>query len=161
METFSQEKENFEVNEFNIVEGESAEQIEQIHDNEIHRNLEDQSQAYESERVRIPYEAMTPGDRRRLFRLEKKLHRKKQQYEYKTYKAQLKAELKAEQMKYKANKPKKYHWAFFLSSTLIGLGVGIGVVDNPAPLFIGAGLGLLFFIDPIYDQIVDSLKTDR
>lgn len=54
-------------------------------------------------------------------------------------------------------KPKKYNWAFFCASLFIGLGVGISV-ENPALLMIGMGVGFLFFVDPIYQKLMDKIE---
>lgn len=55
-------------------------------------------------------------------------------------------------------KVKKYNWAFFLASMFVGLAITT-VTEAPVGLFIGMGLGFLFFVDPIYEKVME--KIDR
>lgn len=48
---------------------------------------------------------------------------------------------------------RKYKWAFFLASMFTGLGF-TAMSENPLFLFIGLGLGFLWFADPVYDKLV-------
>ena len=54
-------------------------------------------------------------------------------------------------------KEKKYNWAFFLASLFIGLGV-TATFDAPFGLFAGLGIGFLFFVDPIYEKVMQRLN---
>ncbi|RMG66380.1 MAG: hypothetical protein D6722_15100 [Bacteroidetes bacterium] len=51
----------------------------------------------------------------------------------------------------------KFGWAFFLASLFIGLGV-TATTGNPLGLFVGLGLGFLFFVDPIYNKAMDWIE---
>lgn len=60
-------------------------------------------------------------------------------------------------VKRKKTKEKKYNWAFFLASLFIGLGV-TATFDAPFGLFAGLGIGFLFFVDPIYEKVMQRLN---
>jgi hypothetical protein len=62
-----------------------------------------------------------------------------------------------QQGKGKEKKKNKYGWAFFLCSLFIGLGI-TATFDAPMGLFAGLGIGFLFFVDPIYDRVMDALN---
>ncbi|RMG23169.1 MAG: hypothetical protein D6730_14980 [Bacteroidetes bacterium] len=57
----------------------------------------------------------------------------------------------------KANKEPKYNWAFFLASLFIGIGF-TATFGPPLGIFLGLGIGFLFFVDPIYEKIMDRIK---
>lgn len=59
----------------------------------------------------------------------------------------------------KENAPKKYNWAFFLASFFCGLAV-TATLDIPGPLFVGLGLGFLFFVDPIYERAISFFDKE-
>ena len=52
----------------------------------------------------------------------------------------------------------KYGWAFFLFSMFTGIGI-TATIDAPLPLFLGLGIGFLFFVDPIYDKMMEKLEN--
>lgn len=54
-------------------------------------------------------------------------------------------------------KKKTYNWAFFLASFFIGLGI-TATFDTPIGLFSGLGVGFLFFVDPIYEKVMERLN---
>ncbi|MEM6264330.1 MAG: hypothetical protein AAGI38_17585 [Bacteroidota bacterium] len=56
----------------------------------------------------------------------------------------------------KKNKPAHYGWAFFLCSMFIGLGI-TATTDAPIGLFMGLGIGFLFFVDPIYRKVMNII----
>ena len=56
-------------------------------------------------------------------------------------------------------KKKKYNWAFFLASFFIGMAFTT-VSDSPLPMFIGMGIGFLFFVDPIYQRVLGIFQKD-
>ena len=72
------------------------------------------------------------------------------------YEVQTKPGKKAKKVKKK--KARKYKWAFFLASMFTGIGV-TAVTDFPLFLFLGMGLGFLFFADPVYDRVVGALGS--
>jgi len=170
MKSFDTGKDPFEFHEIDVVEGHpdlSTPPLETEGD-DIHKNLDGevrQERATASQRAKytrtplyhIPFESLTRRERKRLLRLERKVQRRKLRYDYKTERARLKAELAEDRRKYRAGKPRKYHWAFFLSFALIGLAFSIGS-PTPMALFIGAGLGMLFFVDPIYEKAIQMIK---
>ncbi len=47
----------------------------------------------------------------------------------------------------------RYGWAFFLCSLFVGLGF-TAMTEAPLPLFLGLGIGFLFFVDPIYEKVM-------
>ena len=53
-------------------------------------------------------------------------------------------------------KPKKYNWAFFCASLFIGIGIGAAADLEAGPLF-GMGIGFLFFVDPIYQKVMQKI----
>lgn len=58
----------------------------------------------------------------------------------------------------KPEKKRNYGWAFFLASMFVGLGLSFTAPfwhhGPPVPLFIGIGIGFLFFVKPIHDKII-------
>jgi hypothetical protein len=50
----------------------------------------------------------------------------------------------------------KYGWAFFLCSMFIGLGITASL-GHPLGLFLGLGIGFLFFVDPIYEKVMSII----
>ncbi len=54
-------------------------------------------------------------------------------------------------------KEPKYNWAFFLACLFIGLGF-TATFKAPIGLFAGLGLGFLFFVDPIYQKVMDRIN---
>lgn len=54
---------------------------------------------------------------------------------------------------------KKYHWAFFLCTMFIGIGITATLPSSP-PIGVlgGIGLGFLFFVDPIHDKVIRWLE---
>ncbi|MCB9232285.1 MAG: hypothetical protein H6581_11510 [Bacteroidia bacterium] len=52
------------------------------------------------------------------------------------------------------DKPVKRHsWAFFLASMFLGVGV-TATTEVPLGVFVGMGLGFLFFVPTIYDRVL-------
>ncbi|MFK7972033.1 MAG: hypothetical protein AB8F95_16820 [Bacteroidia bacterium] len=51
----------------------------------------------------------------------------------------------------------KHGWAFFLCSLFIGLGI-TATTEAPIGLFGGLGVGFLFFVDPIYQRVMDLFE---
>lgn len=59
----------------------------------------------------------------------------------------------------KGPKQKKYHWAFFLSCVCFGL-IGPVAANAPSTIFLGAGIGFLFFVDPIYERVISIFERE-
>lgn len=59
----------------------------------------------------------------------------------------------------KADQPKKYNWAFFVASCCFGM-IGPVAANEPATIFLGAGIGFLFFVDPIYERVISIFERD-
>jgi hypothetical protein len=57
-------------------------------------------------------------------------------------------------------KANKYGWAFFLASMFIGIGI-TATIGAPLPLFVGMGVGFLFFVDPIYERFMQLFFGNR
>ncbi|MDX2248365.1 MAG: hypothetical protein SF052_16395 [Bacteroidia bacterium] len=51
----------------------------------------------------------------------------------------------------------KYGWAFFLSSLFLGVGI-TATTELPMGIFAGLSIGFLFFVDPIYDRVMDMIE---
>lgn len=68
-------------------------------------------------------------------------------------------ERKARQKKEKAEQPKKYNWAFFVACCCFGM-IGPVAANEPATIFLGAGVGFLFFVDPIYERVISIFDRD-
>ncbi|MDX2283196.1 MAG: hypothetical protein NW241_03505 [Bacteroidia bacterium] len=49
-----------------------------------------------------------------------------------------------------------YGWAFFLATMFSGIAV-TATFDTPAGVLLGMGLGFLFFVDPIYQKVMDKI----
>ncbi len=168
MKKFGSDQEPYEFNEIEIIEETGETVINPKTDGDIHKNL-DQSQSSPQEKTSaknssplryfssIPYDQLSRREKKRVLRMEKRVQRKKFYYEYKAEKHRIKAELKAERRRLRVDKPMKYHWAFFLCFALIGLGLSI-MMDGPVALFIGIGIGLLFFVGPIYDKVMTMIN---
>ncbi|MEM9719459.1 MAG: hypothetical protein AAGA10_09435 [Bacteroidota bacterium] len=171
MKNFGSTKDAFEFNEIEVEEeGSPSESLAEDQTDDILKNLDSPSEtSHNSSRetftertqttplYNIPIEALSRRERKRLMRLERKVQRRKLHYDYKVERARLKADLQSERRKYRNKRPPKYHWAFFLCCTLIGLGIAIPS-DGPTALFIGMGLGFLFFVDPIYDKFMQIIR---
>lgn len=56
----------------------------------------------------------------------------------------------------KTERKNKFGWAFFLASLFLGLGI-TATLETPMGLFAGLGIGFLFFVDPIYNKVMDWL----
>jgi 4-hydroxybenzoate polyprenyltransferase len=52
----------------------------------------------------------------------------------------------------------KFGWAFFLASLFIGIGL-TATFETPLGIFLGLGLGFLFFVDPIYHKVMSWLDS--
>ena len=50
----------------------------------------------------------------------------------------------------------KYGWAMFLCSLMLGL-AGTATLNTPLYLFVGLGIGFLFFVDPIYNKVLEII----
>ncbi|MEO0472533.1 MAG: hypothetical protein AAF206_23145 [Bacteroidota bacterium] len=57
----------------------------------------------------------------------------------------------------KKKRKNKYGWAFFLCSMFLGLAF-IPFVQPPTSIMAGLGIGFLFFVDPIYDKVMDLIE---
>ncbi|MEZ4825039.1 MAG: hypothetical protein R3C61_01915 [Bacteroidia bacterium] len=57
----------------------------------------------------------------------------------------------------KPHRKNKYGWAFFLSSMFMGVGI-TATLDTPLGIFVGLSIGFLFFVDPIYERIMDAIE---
>ena len=57
----------------------------------------------------------------------------------------------------KREKSNKYGWALFLCSLFVGLGF-TATTEGPLPLFLGMGIGFLFFVDPIYEKVMRMIE---
>ena len=53
---------------------------------------------------------------------------------------------------------KKYNWAFFLCSLFLGIAI-TATLETPIGVLGGIGLGFLFFVDPIYDKLMDKIEN--
>ena len=53
---------------------------------------------------------------------------------------------------------KKYNWAFFLCSLFLGIAITV-TLDTPIGVLGGLGLGFLFFVDPIYEKLMDKIEN--
>lgn len=51
---------------------------------------------------------------------------------------------------------KRCQWSFFLSSVFISCGI-CTLTEHPVSIFLGIGLGFLFFVDPICQRILDLI----
>lgn len=51
----------------------------------------------------------------------------------------------------------RYGWAFFLSSLFLGVGI-TATTELPMGIFAGLSIGFLFFVDPIYDRVMDMIE---
>ena len=60
--------------------------------------------------------------------------------------------------KVKKERKNKYGWAFFLCSLFIGLGI-TATTEAPLPLFVGLGVGFLFFVDPVYEKLMEKIEN--
>ena len=178
MKAFEPQKDSFEFNEIEVVDGKPVEELQDSLEgaDDIHKNLDDFSDRQrrpsktkrspssdESELpvstplYNIPFESLSRRERKRLLGLERKVQKQKLQYEFKAEKARLKAKMKSERNKSREGKLPRYGWAFFLCSMLIGLGISIPS-DGPTALFVGMGIGFLFLVDPIYDKVIQAIK---
>lgn len=54
-------------------------------------------------------------------------------------------------------KKNKYGWAFFLAFMFSGLGLSIATNTMPLGLFLGMAIGFLFFVDPIYQKVMEKI----
>lgn len=54
-------------------------------------------------------------------------------------------------------KKNKYGWAFFLAAMFSGLGISIATDTMPLGLFLGMAIGFLFFVDPIYEKVMEKI----
>ncbi len=59
--------------------------------------------------------------------------------------------------KVRKEEEKRYGWAFFLASLFTGLGITT-ITDVPVALFVGLAVGFLFFVDPIYDKVMEIIQ---
>lgn len=66
---------------------------------------------------------------------------------------------KQEKEQAKAAQPKKYNWAFFVACCCFGM-IGPVAANEPATIFLGAGIGFLFFVDPIYERVISIFDRD-
>lgn len=57
----------------------------------------------------------------------------------------------------RGEKPKKYNWAFFVACMFMGIGLS-KIVHNPAMVMMGMSVGFLFFVDPIYQKVMDKIE---
>lgn len=57
----------------------------------------------------------------------------------------------------KPEKEKKYNWAFFCASMFMGIALGEMMNVDSFVLF-GMGIGFLFFVDPIYQKVMDKIN---
>lgn len=70
-----------------------------------------------------------------------------------------KRERRRRKNKEKQQRPKKYHWAFFLSCVCFGM-IGPVAANAPSTIFLGAGIGFLFFVDPIYERVISIFERE-
>lgn len=52
----------------------------------------------------------------------------------------------------------KYGWAFFLCSMFLGIGI-TATTGAPMGVLGGMGVGFLFFVDPIYDKVMNKIEN--
>ncbi|MEZ4776321.1 MAG: hypothetical protein R3D00_24310 [Bacteroidia bacterium] len=60
--------------------------------------------------------------------------------------------------KEKQYRKNQYGWAFFLSSLFLGIGI-TATTDAPIGIFAGLSVGFLFFVDPIYNKVMDIIES--
>lgn len=58
----------------------------------------------------------------------------------------------------KKKKEEKYNWAFFLASLFVGVGLS-RIFHVQAFVMFGLAGGFLFFVDPIYDKVMEKIKN--
>ncbi|MBX7241726.1 MAG: hypothetical protein K1X92_08250 [Bacteroidia bacterium] len=54
-------------------------------------------------------------------------------------------------------KKKHYGWAFFLASMFTGIAIG-EALNADSFVLLGMGMGFLFFVDPIYQKVMDKIE---
>ena len=160
METFGNEKDQFEINEIEVEEGNPLRSSSADTD-EIHKNLNEKDPQPKrktthasQEEEEISYEWMTNRERRRMRKIERRINRRRQRYV-------LKAQQRSKYHTSFKKKKKKYHWAFFLSFTMLGLASYLFIDPHgaPFPIFFGMGIGFLFFVDPIYQKVISKIEN--
>ncbi len=58
-----------------------------------------------------------------------------------------------------SSKPKSFNWAFFLAFLFFGLAATV-TLHTPGALFVGMGIGFLFFVDPIYERVMSLFQRN-
>lgn len=56
-------------------------------------------------------------------------------------------------------KKNKFGWAFFLAFMFSGLGISIATDTMPLGFFLGMSIGFLFFVDPIYQKVMEKIEN--
>lgn len=51
----------------------------------------------------------------------------------------------------------KFGWAFFLCSMMMGVAL-TATLETPFFILAGLGVGFLFFVDPIYNKVMDKIE---
>lgn len=57
----------------------------------------------------------------------------------------------------KKERKNKFGWAFFLCSMFMGIAI-TATTGIPAGVLGGIGVGFLFFVDPIYEKVMDKIE---
>lgn len=70
-----------------------------------------------------------------------------------------KRERRARKRQERASRPKKYNWAFFVACCCFGM-IGPVAANEPGTIFLGAGIGFLFFVDPIYERVISVFERE-
>jgi hypothetical protein len=55
-------------------------------------------------------------------------------------------------------KKNKFGWAFFLAFMFSGMGISIATDTMPLGFFLGMAIGFLFFVDPIYQKVMEKIE---
>ncbi len=59
--------------------------------------------------------------------------------------------------KVRKERKNKFGWAFFVCSIMMGVAL-TATMETPFFILAGIGLGFLFFVDPIYNKVMDFIE---
>lgn len=144
MELSNSESSKFEINEIEIVEeAEVSPAVQSVNapaePADIHHNLPQQEAPHT--RPQVPYESRAAARASVSERVSERANRREHM----------------KQAAYAQPKEKKYHWAFFLCMLFLGVGV-TATTDHPIGVMWGLGFGFLFFVDPIYQKVMQIIE---
>ncbi|MEM6806713.1 MAG: hypothetical protein AAF696_35255 [Bacteroidota bacterium] len=60
--------------------------------------------------------------------------------------------------KVKKVRKNKFGWAFFLCSMFLGIAL-TATLETPFYIMAGMGVGFLFFVDPIYEKVMEKIEN--